>query len=447
MSDSKNIDKLRKVKRLVFESDGQALKVALFLGLKWRAVASKGLESQVAKLAADGGAKQFVAVKTSSGAKDAGMAAGMLELKPLEEGVSLPKKLASAAAVFAHTVGKEHPDAALAVRLPSGSTYVVVLSDGVPIVDLIDTDGNSLEAVNNASVIYTDDVVQFAGGTQIDLDWLVQAAEESKEALLKPVPSDPRAVMAVLVGGLVVGLVVTGGYYYLQQKEKAAKQKELAAQIAASPGPKYTGALYGAKQGMMVTATQWRDTFSAIEKLPVTAAGGWIREKITCAAEVCSSDWIRKGASTQELTSALASISPGEKVQPALIGEFDRAVSVLPVPNKAGPFNGTFKTMPDWLKSHATLIQNWRTANLSPQIKPSVLWPQVPEVPSSFRAADTLGATPIEVNAKGAFVKEILDQTPADLSWKTIAVQLKPGADEKDRVIVTMTGVIYVSLQ
>ena len=437
-------DKTRTIKRLVTEFDGKEAKTPILMGLKWVAVESKGVDGQVARLARDSAAKSFASVKTVSGT---GTAAGLYIPKPIEEGISLPKSCVSAAAAFAETVGKESPDATLVLSLPEGKTYIISLQDGVPVADHVDSDGTGVEqSVRYASVIYADDDVRYGGCVKIDFGWLLDAASHSRNAQVRKVPIDPRAVAGVFVVGVIAMAVTFGGFFYYKQKEAERIAREEAAARAAAPGPKYTKALFLAKQTMMNHSSEWLRVYDQIKQAKVTVPGGWIRKKVHCTASGCSSTWDRRGGTSTELGAVLSVSGLPESIAPVIAVQMDAATTTAATKPTPGPYTGELVDVTTWLNASAPIFQNWKTAKFTTSIGVAELWPTVPDVPKTYRGPDTMGVSAITVTFPGVFLPEVLAQTPPNVSWNSVLLDLKSEGDAKDRISVTMTGVIYVSL-
>lgn len=437
-------EKTRTIKRVISHHDGRVLKVPVLMGLKWASVVSKGFDGQVAKLADDLAAKSFTSVKTLS---DNGSAVGFYVPRPIEEGIPLPKGCVSAAAVFAETVGKNNPDAALVLTLPDEQVYIVQLHDGTPVIDQVDAKEMAASTVGDVAVVYADDDVRFGGCVKIDLGWLIDAASHSRQSSMRKVPVNPKTVISLM---LILSLLVAGGVgatLYMQKKEQERKEREAAAARAAAPGPKYTKALMAARASMMRPASEWARVYDGVMQTRVAVPGGWIRRKILCTPTGCSSNWERQGGTNEELAKALAAAPVQEMVAPVIPAQMDAAVTVAQLFPQASAYTGQLPSFKEWLDTNTSVIQNWRTAKFTTRIGDVELWPKVPEVPTSYRGPDTLGMAAIALTMPGSFMKEVLAQTPPEVSWNSAEFELRKDGDAKDRVSVTMTGVVYVSLQ
>jgi predicted small lipoprotein YifL len=344
--------------------------------------------------------------------------------------------------VFAAAVGEFAPSAALILNLPDGRRYVVVLADGLVYADYIDTENRVEESVRHVEVLYSNDTTTFPGES-VSVEWLFEQAKAHPSYALKSIPLDRVAVAGMAAVALLACGLLGGLYFYNKKVEADKAAKELAAAQAADPTPVYMANLAMRRMQMMVPPAAWIGLYERVSAAYATAPG-WIRVKVVCNVKGCVSTWARKGGNHPELTSFLK--EQQEAVAPALSGALDAAQSTISVELKGVPGAATYPTPDSWLRSNVETIQNWKNARFSPTVGDFVLWPATPDIPPTFRTVGALNAAPINITVPGALLSEVLETTPAGVSWESMTFTLNAGGSPSERVTVQMTGVIYAAL-
>lgn len=370
---------------------------------------------------------------------------GLYSSPPADEGRKLPAYAASAAACFAGLVAQEHPAAALALTQASGAVYVVTIADGVPVIDRVCADINdAVETLLGISPVYSNDEVSFPGGYEASWEWLASGATLGK---LKPIPLDPRAVLGLGVGALLVVALALGGFVLKKREDRKKAAAAAAAAAAADPAPRYAAALAVALPTMRTSAQKWESLYARMGPMTLTAPG-WLRMSITCDAlsKECFSEWARKGGTTPELVVALA--PAGEKV--AQDDTLQAARSAFVFDSSSPPFDASSKlpTYAEWQQVNGPVLQNWLTAGFNPRYSGALaLWPAAEGVPAEYRADNTLGRVSFTMTVPGAFVAEILLSSPREISWQKMRLIPNHGGDGAQKLTVQLDGVIYVTLR
>ena len=331
-----------------------------------------------------------------------------------------PKDAHSLAAAFAAWT-REHGRALLNVQVADGTFAVVVVDNGLPVLDKVvktseDARELSLPWIKEHSDIsvFSDDIETYPRS----LAWenlLPQIAGATRpNTALKKIPVDTAKVLLIAV--LAVGAL--GGYWYYKKAEaEKARQLALAAQRAADPIPKYLNALAVAQQNAGVDRLALRDSLVAAMRIPLTPEG-WVVKRISCMVNAgCDVILSRTTGTYAGLKAAIPFLelvpSPGINLNEARM-TWTQELKPAPLINAAQlPSVGTFVQ-----GGEASKLQTWLVAGVTLQLAPPQLWPQVPGVPASFKHPKAVAAGKFEANAIALpQLAEALAGAPENVSW------------------------------
>jgi hypothetical protein len=439
-------------------------------GLIWRA-AHQGkhrMRHLFKARALQGGATHYAHLESS-----AQVMYGLYQPHAAEELTHLPKGAHSAAHCFAQLVGVSAPNAALLLNIPSSDErreariYVVVLEDGVPVVDALSDETGARNALGSEErPIWSDSPYTYPGATLVDMAWL--AGGMNKAARVLPIPKDPLPMLV-----LTACVVIAGGSWLWIDRMKKIKAREAAqaAQLAADPTPKYLAAL---KQQAPLMASERSDMVAMAQSMfdsPVIVPG-WSLASAVCHArqQLCVKQWSRKGGTFDDLRRAL----PQEVLLPGAGMDLTRPESASAAPSPVAAAAKAVNSLDsaqtqrkftvrrlNWLTDPAAMAlldsdpaqsdtaqqqwQVWRTAGLSVDLKPLSLWPKPQAVPDNFNHPQRLSRGEFTVDdVAGPFVIEALQTAPAWVSWEIVLVQLNEG-DMRSRLKFTLKGNYYAT--
>lgn len=379
---------------------------------------------------------------------------GLFQPRASEELVRLPKGVQSAAHCFAALVGQEAPNGALILTVPADEfhktqkVYVVVLEDGVPVVDSLTSDMEARNALGSEDrPLWSDSPASFPNCEPADFEWLAKGASKASRVASIPVNPWPWVTLAVVAA---VGCSV---WFYVREA-RLAEQARLEAQAvrANDPAPRYLAAL---DMQMPSMAADRHDLLAVVEGMfdaPVVVPG-WAMKSTEChaARRQCESLWARRGGTYDELRAArpgeqLAWVNNGGNAIPVL--DAARTTQQAPIGRHALPVAANrLPSLRDALNEVGSVFQVWKTANLSVDMGPPQVWPRVDAVPQQFEHPRALLSGAITVNdVPGPFILEALRTAPPWISWESVRAEIGDG-DPASRLKFKATGVYYVSLR
>lgn len=358
------------------------------------------------------------------------------------------KKEHSLAAAFAKW-SKEHGEALLCVRAGEGVVAVVVVINGMPVLDKVAA--TEAEAFGIAAgyirdhehmSVFADDVERFPSTLMHEGLLEAVAAACGKDTLIRPIPQD--MVRLAIVGLLVVGGAL-GYMHYKRVKAEQAKQEALLRAQAEDPANLYLQGLSQVADRAGIKASALQAAFEAALKIP-TAVSGWNLSKVSCGMEApCAATYMRTNGTFEELKAAVPSLKlaarPGTRLDEAVM-TWDQpldlaAVADLPAMQPLDQFV---------MGKPGSELQRWIVAGLSVQLQEPQLWPQVQGVPNNFRHPRALASGRIEVGGVTLpFVGEVLMRASTNVLWT--GWQMEVGEAKQDalaRVKVRIWGNYYV---
>ncbi|TXI24170.1 MAG: hypothetical protein E6Q67_02840 [Roseateles sp.] len=373
-----------------------------------------------------------------------------------EEGQKLPKGATSAAAVFANAVGTETPNAALLLSLGEGDRFfLVTLDDGVPTLDMVSDRHAVLDALGDEPrPVWTDqaEISDHEVRDAVDLQWLMELPN-GKTSRLLPVPVN--VLPAILITIAIVAVV--GGWYGWSQHKKAQARK-LAEQEAmdADPVPKYMAALASKRSLMFSDRAGLQRLVTSLLGMPAkvlrtgSVAPVWQLMMVECRTETaaCDATWLRKGGTFEELKAAFPSTPQVVEVKNGSSPSLDLAVLRFPMTWARStaaapqllPFDRAFR-------EGGSVLQFWKNAGMSPEIKTPVLWPVAAGVPTSFTTPNGVMQGEITVTGvPGTFVGEVLKGAPAWMSWEYMRLEIPSNTVAPASIVqFTLTAKYYVA--
>lgn len=422
---------------------------ALLAGLAWRPPAGgKPTRSSLASAAALTESSHHVTLQSPAGAVH-----GLWRFRTTEEGQRLPRGALSAAALFALKVGRSHPAATLALRVPGHAgqgarLYVAVLEGGLPSIDTIgavDDMRRLLEGDQNLGPVWSNDSAGFPGATAVDADWLVQQSPAAlKAARLHAVPLNPWPV----VGAAAMATLLVVGYIGWQRHKAAAAQRELEQAAAeADPRPRYLAALAMQRPMMSTDRLQMLNVVRNLYRLPAFVPG-WQLSGVECTAarQACAASWMRRGGGYDDLRAALPQqqlVLDADAVQ-----HLDTAVTTWSIVVGRGPIGTALPSMEAAALLGGTLWQGWRTAEIGVDVRPAVLWPATADLPPEFRDPQAVQRGEIAANGvPAALALDALEAAPPWVSWEAVRLELGDlsGTPNRSQLQITLTGHYYVS--
>ncbi len=395
---------------------------------------------------------------------------GLYQPDSLADGVKLPKHVHSAAQCFAALVGKDAPNAALILSLPSSGggagganrnqskVYVVVLEYGVPAVDLLSSEHEAHNALGSEDrPLWSDNEYSYPSASKADFEWL--ASGVSKASRIAKIPLNPWPWVS---GALVMGVGAMVYWAVQHNRQTQSKLEQVKVQQALDPEPKYLQALY-AQAGQMASVRA--DVVRMTEKIFETrlTVPGWLMRSVSCSAvaQKCLTQWERKGGTFDDLVQALPQqklvnvqaesgfelmpLSETTSTVPLEVAHTEQAVVVARTSWLEGAANGVkLESFGKQVFASGVQWQIWITAGLGVNIKePPGLWPQVAGVPTEFKHPQALVANTFTVgNVPGPLVLEALQKAPAWVSWDLVQARIGDG-QVSSQLQFTLTGTYY----
>ena len=379
---------------------------------------------------------------------------GLFQPRASEESIRLAKGAQAAAQCFATQVGAQAPNGALLLTVPPDGqrkderVYVVVLEDGVPVVDSLTTEMEARNALGSEDrPIWSDAPSLYPNCQPVNFEWLARGA--TKSSRLAPIPLNPWPIMMVMLM-VAAGLATWFSVREARRADAAREQVRIAAE--SDPAPKYLAALAARSRDMAFDRQAW---LGVVDRMfdRRTSLPGWRMKSTECHAVSlrCETVWTRQGGTFDELRAA----TPDETL--GLQGIESRAVPALDLARTStswridrqplGPPGERLPTFTEAIRTAGSLFQVWRTADLSIEIKPPRLWPRVESVPAQFEHPQALMSGAITLSdVPGPFVVEVLRTAPHWISWEAVRADIGDG-DVVSRLKFKATGVYYVSLR
>ncbi|MCR6481014.1 type 4b pilus protein PilO2 [Variovorax sp. ZS18.2.2] len=432
-------------------------KPILIGGLEWRllpAVVKTGeLDASIRELAGDIAARHLAQAVSSvpeelrERGKTILVKRGKVGFYLPPEGESLPRGAHSLASAFA-TWSAEHSKALLSVRLADGRCAVVVVINGLPVLDKVETDHNAAFDLASAYLkddisVFSDDVVRYPGALvhQDLLEAIGHAA--GKDSVIKAVPVNVRrlAIAAFLVAGLLGGL-----QYWMQWKKEQERLALLERQREADPVPKYLNALAAARQDVGIQREAIKAGIDFAMRVPLSPEG-WNASRIGCAAHAgCEVLYARTTGTFEGLAKAVPFLTlvPAEAIdlnQARMTWNQPLATAALN-PETQLPAMTAFVQGPE-----ASKLQDWLVAGLSIQLTPQQLWPQAEGVPASFKHPAALATGKFDLDAIPLpQLQEAVATAPTNVSWTAWSIEIGDAKQEPlARAKGRMTGNYYVT--
>lgn len=226
---------------------------------------------------------------------------GLFQPRASEESIRLAKGAQAAAHCFATQVGAEAPNGALLLTVPADGlrkderVYVVVLEDGVPVVDSLTTEMEARNALGSEDrPIWSDTPSLYPNCQPVDFEWLARGA--SKASRMAPIPLNPWPLLMVLV---LVGAGFTT-WFSVREARRAEAAREQARLVAENdPVPKYLAALAARSKDMVFDRQAWLGAVDEMFDRPAMVPG-WRMKSTECNALSlrCETVWARTGART-----------------------------------------------------------------------------------------------------------------------------------------------------
>lgn len=428
----------------------------LIAGLEWRILdANVSVEAGLRSVGSDRAATHAAlslatvteAVQVRKKSKEIRRVAGGFFVAGDGEGPG--KKGHSAAAAFAAWTA-EHPKAALSIAVSNNKYLVIIVLNGLPVVDkILDGSTEAYQLVvgylkDHADLsLFSDDIDKFPSTLLHEglLEHIASAC--SKATLIRPIPVD---VMKMAVIGVVV-LALAAGYWYVQKQKAEEKRREAIARAQAEdPVPKYLSALI-AQSGTLGVARQGLvDALKQALKVPL-APGGWNLKKIACSKDLACSAEYQRGTGTFE-----SLVKAGEFLQMQVQSEAINLNEARMTWKQDLPYAGIepgseLVNLGDFVHGPAgSVFQNWLVAGLGIQIQPPALWPQVVSVPNNFKHVRAVAVGRIEVaGLQLPLVDEVVLKAPSNVVWSGWSIEVGDPRQPADvRVKVRVLGNYYV---
>ena len=378
---------------------------------------------------------------------------GLFQPRPSEESVRLGKGVHAAAHCFAARVGAQAPNGALLLSVPPDGhrreekVYIVVLEDGVPVVDSLTSEMEARNALGSDDrPIWSDNAGVYPNSHPADLAWLAEGAGKATRVLT--IPPNPWPWVAAAT----VFAVATGGWWWIREVQRQEARREEARQLAASdPTPRYLAELARQRPGMLADRRAWVQAAAGLFDRSVIVPG-WVMKSVACdgLAARCETVWQRRGGTFDDLRAALPDErlvlgAPGSGPVPSL----DQALTSRPLQIARLPWPGNAVKPPTFTDAVAVagpLFQVWKTAHLGVDIQPPRLWPASAAVPAGFSHPQAVLSGVLTVSdVPGPFVVETLETAPPWVSWENVRVDIGEGG-AGTRLKFKATGVYYVSL-
>lgn len=432
----------------------------LFGGLEWRLLDASQQGDAVLRAAAnERGATHAVTVKSADveeiqvgkKVKKIQRTSGGFFSSSNDQGPG--KKGHSLAAAFARW-SREHPKAALCLTMPAGGFCVVVVFNGLPVLDRyvpIAEEAFSLmngyTSDNDDMSVFADDQVRFP--TALMNEGLLQAVIDAcdKTTLIKAIPPD---LVKIAIAFLVIAAIAGGYFYYEKHKKIAARKAAMLKAAEENPVPKYLAGLAAQRASLGFDRASLINAYQFAKPLLVDPEG-WHAKRITCgrtegASEGCMATYERKYGTYQDITQALPKLTLANAPKSLDLNlaqmSWKQELKPQPVGEDAEELDAFIRGM------SGSQMQNWLVAGLALQVQPAVLWPAVIGVPPSFRHPKALAIGRFSVTGVSLpLFEEAIKTAPANVIWSGWQIDvgdIKKGGNPLDSAKVTLTGNYYV---
>lgn len=363
------------------------------------------------------------------------------------EGQERPKKAYSLAAAFARWA-RDHGNALLHVAIPGNRWYVVVIQNGMPVLDKVEDKADAAFALatqymqlDPAISVFADDPERFPRTLMPDglLEAIYAAADKS--TLIVPVPADvvKLAIFAVIC-------IASAAGYFAWTKHQAEQARRLAMQRAAEADPVnlYLTALRTAALRAGLEPASVLQSLEEARKLP-TKIEGWNLVRAGCdMAAACEAHYARTTGTFTGLKAALPSL------QLTLKGvELDSAVLTWNPDWKLAAItpDSELPQLRDFVQGPGgSQLQDWRVAKLAVQLQEPALWPQAAGVPATFKHPRAIASGKFEVsNVSLPLVHEVVTKVPPGVFWTGWRLVMGEGQqDVLQRALLKFEGNFYV---
>jgi hypothetical protein len=441
------------VSTVVFERAGG--KGSLVSGLEWNVLSvGKKVNAQIRELA-KGDASHFARVVSTQ----------REEVRTKRRVVSVRKEAAglytsldgkaparnthSLAAAFAAWT-REHPRALLNVQVENERWVVVVVVNGHPVLDRVESSADAAAAICKSYLEDGQEISVFSDQRGKYPDSLVHDdliehiwSALSEQTRLKTVPRD---VVLLVVVTLVACAVAGGGFFYMKKEQERKRQEALQRQRDADPVPKYLNALAAAREAVGVDRAAIKAGIDFAMRTPLTP-DGWNASRISCVqGGACEVRYTRTTGTFKGLQSAVGflTLAPAAEVnlnearmtwqQPMAASKLDVATQL---PQMASFIQG----------AEASKLQDWLVAGLTIQVSPPRLWPQAEGVPDSFKHPQALAAGKFEIDSIAVpQMLEAVSNAPANVIWTGWSIDISDAKGEPlNRGKGHLTGNFYVT--
>jgi Pilin accessory protein (PilO) len=382
---------------------------------------------------------------------------------PLDEQERLPRSAHSAAAIFAAASREAQlPATALLLRLASPDEareararepqyYLVVIQEGLPLIDLVADRAKVLHALGDYGhhALWSDDQVEFPNSQPASLAWLAKLPSTGTRITRVPINLLP-SILAICG----VALCAAGWVAWAQHRQ-AQQQRELLAQAQlADPGPRYLQALHLHRAQMSSRRADVLRQMESLFDLPIFVEGWQLKAAHCGSSGACEATWHRRGGDYLGLARSLPShaLHRGAAVSeglPALnVPDLDLATTRWSVPVSRHELQD-LPSMGKAVEQASPTFQQWKLATLAVDWREPTLWPNVPDVDPGFIHEQALKRGELVVTSVPVpLALEVMQAVPAWVSWERLDLTVADPAGEPSRALnLTITGNYYVSVQ
>lgn len=432
----------------------------LYSSLEWRLLdAVKQGAAGLRAAASDRGATHAVTVKSSKfedvlqGKKtkqvqrvSGGFYSSSTDQSPGRKGHSI----AAAFAKWSH----EHEKAALCLTVPDVGFCVVVVLNGLPVLDRYVPLPDQAFALmagymsdNDDMSVFADDQVRFP--TSLLSEGLLDAIIEScdKSTLIKSIPPD---MVKIGIAMLVIAGLAGGYFYYDKQKKAEARKLAILKAEEENPIPKYLNGLAAQRASLGFERKALLAAFQFASALPIDA-DGWKAKSIVCGRtdavpEGCSATYERKAGTFTDIREALPKLT---MTNPEGSLDLNTAQMTWPQKLEFQPIGDDAPALDEFIRgTTGSQLQNWLVAGLPVEFRPAALWPAVPGVPPSFKHPQALAVGGFSIAGVSLpLFEEVLNTAPANViwtGWQITIGEIKKGDDPMDSAKIKLIGSYYV---
>lgn len=335
----------------------------------------------------------------------------------------------------------------LAWRIDKERVAVIVVQDGLPIVDEIKGDAEAVKLMKDAlsgklggvsgHAIYSNDPPRFLNALSVEDTAFVKAANRSSKLI--NVPVRPAVVLALVTFAAVL---LGGSAFAYTSHVKQAKAKILKEQAAQDPVPAYQDLLAVRIGHLGLDRRSMMDTLDALGNKDVLSEG-WLLNQVECNAGQCITSWDRIGGTT----AALLRAHPDEVLLPESTSEKAMLMRKMPLVESGLQGFGSAVPLAEARAEGTATFQMWRNAkiNVSELEDPKEFktWPtpnsgDLSRLPKEL----TLKAKPITVTLPYPLAVQAVKDSPKAIWWSSFILKYAPSDDTK-RLMVTLQGQTY----